>query len=587
MPAVTYTVAMPEPHAHLYHVAVEIDGVAGPTLDLALPAWTPGSYMIREYARHVQAFAAEDGGRALPWRKVDKATWQIETGGASRVRLTYQVYANELSVRTSHLDGSHGYFNPATVCMYAVGRTDEPLAVRVIAPAGWCVTTGLEPLDGAGDEPAFVAKDYDELVDSPFECGTHRLLEFEVDGLPHRIALWGHGNEDEARLVEDTRTIVVAARDMFGGLPYRDYTFIVHLADSRGGGLEHRNSVSMIVDRWTFQPAAAYERYLGLTAHEFFHVWNVKRIRPAPLGPFDYSRENYTRQLWTMEGVTDYYTSRLLLWAGLITPQRYLERVAEQITALQSQPGRLVQSLEQSSFDAWIKLYRPDENTHNSSISYYLKGALVGLLLDLEIRRRTGGARALDDVVRLLFERYQQDGASFAEQGGYQAAVEQVAESSFADFFGRYVAGTDELDYAGALGCAGLQLSWGYEKAPEDGGAPAWLGVTTRSESGRLKVGQARADGPAYAAGIYAGDELLALDGFRLDEERLKARLAERRPGDGVTLSLFRRDELLHLPVTLAAAPHDTLTIEQVAEPTAEQRQIYEDWLGPWSPEAS
>lgn len=581
MPAVTYTVAMPDPHAHLYHVAVEIDGVAGPTLDLALPAWTPGSYMIREYARHVQAFAAEDGGRALPWRKVDKATWRIETGGASRVRVAYQVYANELSVRTSHLDGSHGYFNPATVCMYAAGRTHEPLAVRVIVPSEWQVTTGLEA-SRASNVETFNAADYDELVNSPFECGTHRLLEFEVDGLPHRIALWGHGNEDEARLVEDTRTIVVAARDMFGGLPYRDYTFIVHLANSRGGGLEHRNSVSMIVDRWTFQPAAAYERYLGLAAHEFFHVWNVKRIRPAPLGPFDYSRENYTRQLWTMEGVTDYYTSRLLLWAGLITPQRYLERVAEQITALQSQPGRLVQSLEQSSFDAWIKLYRPDENTHNSSISYYLKGALVGLLLDLEIRRRTGGARSLDDVVRLLFERYQRDGASFPEQGGYQAAVEQVAESSFADFFGSYVAGTDELDYAGALGCAGLQLSWGYEKAPEDGGAPAWLGLITRSESGRLKVTQARADGPAYAAGIYAGDELLALDGFRLDEERLKARLAERRPGDGVTLTLFRRDELLHLPVTLAAAPHDTLTIEQVAEPTAEQRQIYEGWLGPW-----
>jgi len=370
---------------------------------------------------------------------------------------------------------------------------------------------------------------------------------------------------------------------MFGGLPYDRYVFIVHLTDARGGGLEHRNSVAMIVDRWTFQPRKSYERYLGLTAHEFFHVWNVKRLRAAPLGPFDYSRENYTRQLWAMEGVTDYYTDLLLLRAGLISPERYLELLAEKILALQSQPGRAIQSLEQSSFDAWIKLYRPDENTPNSAISYYLKGGLVALLLDLEIRQRTADARSLDDVLRALYERYPIDGPGIPEDGGYRAAVEQVAGGeSFVEFFERYVAGTDELDYAGALGYAGLRLDWHHERAPEHGQPPLGLGLRLKTEGGRTKVGHVLADGPAYAAGVYAGDELVALDGFRVDEERLKARMAERRPGDTVTLSLFRRDELLHIPVVPAAAPPDKLAIVQREDAGAEQRRIYEGWIGAW-----
>jgi predicted metalloprotease with PDZ domain len=408
------------------------------------------------------------------------------------------------------------------------------------------------------------------------------VLSFAVDGVPHDIALWGRGNENEAQLIADTQRIVETARDLFGGLPYEYYAFIVHLSDGRGGGLEHRNSVSMIIDRWIFQPQSAYERYLGLTAHEFYHVWNVKRIRPAPLGPFDYSRENYTRQLWTMEGITSYYTDMLLLRAGLITAERYLELLSEKIARLQSQPGRALQSLETSSFDAWIKFYRPDENTVNSAISYYLKGELVALLLDLEIRRRTGGARSLDDVQRYVYEQYPISGPGFPEDDGYRAAIEAVVgpdAGTFADMFARYIAGTDELDYDRALEYVGLRLDWGYKNEPVGEQAPAWFGAQLKTSHGVTTVASARADGPAYAAGIYAGDELLALDGFRISEETFTARLAERKPGACVTISLFRRDELLHIPVTLAAAPHDKLTIVPIEEPTEEQRARYVEWL--------
>jgi predicted metalloprotease with PDZ domain len=572
---ITYTISMPAPHTHLFHVTVEVDEIADPTLELVLPAWTPGSYMVREYARHVQAFSARaEGVGELAWRKTAKDAWQVETGGARRVSASYQVYANELTVRTSHLDDSHGYFNGASVFMYAPGRAGEPLRLVVDAPEGWQVTTGLDR-EGAG--ASFLAESYDHLADSPVECGAHRLLRFEVDGIPHQIAIWGRGNEDEARLLEDTRRIVEAQRAFFGGLPYSHYTFILHLTDGRGGGLEHRNSVTNQVDRWTFRPERSYERYLSLTSHELFHVWNVKRLRPAPLGPFDYRRENYTRLLWLMEGGTSYYDDLLLARAGLLKPERYLEKLADKIVALQSQPGRLLQSVEQSSFDAWIKLYRPDENSANSSISYYLKGSLVCMLLDMEIRRQSGGARSLDDLLRLLFARYPIEGPGLPEEGAVLAALEELVGGkgdAFREFFARHLAGTDELDYAGGLAVVGLEPRWSRH------GPEAWLGLSLKRQGERTLVAAARADGPAYAAGVYADDELLALDGWRVNEERLSARLGERAPGELVRLTLFRGDALLEVPVTLARAPNDALALAPIAEPSAAQQAAYREWLG-------
>ncbi len=598
LPQITYTIAMPLPHTHLYDVSIDVTGLHGSSSNFVLPSWTPGSYLIRDYARHVQEFAAEANGTPLSWWKTAKDTWQVETGGAEHIQVRYRVYAHELTVRTSHLDGSHGYFNGATVFMFIPKRTAEPLALHVQVPQGWQVTTGLEP---APDQSAitrapfslrtadyslrttiFTASDYDELIDCPIECGTHRLLTFEVDGIEHRIAIWGWGNEDEARLVADTRRIVEIERELFGGLPYQHYTFILHLTSGRGGGLEHRNSVTNLLNRWTFQPERAYERFLGLQSHEFFHVWNVKRIRAEPLGPFNYRQENYTRQLWAMEGITSYYDNLFLVRANLITPERYLEILADEILNLQCQPGRTLQSLEQSSFDAWIKHYRPDENSGNSSVSYYLKGGLVSLLLDMEIRQRTENRRSLDDVLRYLYTTYPIAGPGIPETGGYLAAVETVDGTStdfYRDFFARYIAGTAELDYEQGLRYAGLRLEWGYRNR-QNNTAPAWPGLHLKTEEGRTLVASVRSDGPAYNAGIYAGDELVALDGWRISDALLPNRLAEHAPGKTVTLTLFRRDELLHIPVTLATAPYDKLSLVRIDQPDVLQEQIYQSWLG-------
>lgn len=571
---IQYAIAFPEPHTHLYHVTLTIETPA-PTLDLHLPVWTPGSYMVRDYARHVERFAASTGGHDCTWEKTDKSTWCVTCTTPETLIITYQVYAFDLTVRTSHLDATHAYFNPATLCMYTPALMHTPHRMTIQAPDAWQVTTGL----ARATDGAFVAQDYDELVDSPFEIGTHRLFTFTVHDIPHEIALWGTGNEDPARIVRDTERVVETAATMFGGLPYTRYVFLLHLVDGAYGGLEHRNSVTNIVDRWSFRSARGYERFIALMSHEFFHVWNVKRIRPQPLGPFDYQRENYTRELWAMEGMTSYYDNLILLRAGLTTREHYLEWLADDILKQEALPGRSIQNLETSSFDAWIKYYRQDENSANSSVSYYLKGSLVALLLDLGIRAQTAGTYSLDDVLRRLYAQVTTTNAGYDESSAIRQIVEQITEHDWGAFFADYVRGTAELDYRSALASVGLGMAWGHARTSAEG-APAWHGLTLRGEYGHSKVLAVRRDGPGIAAGIYAGDEIIAIDGTRADEYRLNERVAERRPGDTVVLSVFRRDMLLHIPLTLAVAPPDTLRLLPDPAATPEQIARRQEWLG-------
>ncbi len=617
---VSYTLAL-HPAQHLIDVTIDVAQVNATHVDFALPAWTPGSYLIREYARHVQEVSATAGDQPAAWRKLDKHTWRVATNGANQIRFTYRVYGHELTVRTNHVDDSHAHIVPAATFMAVAGATEQPMTLNVLPPDGWQVATGLTPAGtrgpgsgvrdqglentetrGHGDtgtgngeqankEQAnrvqasmhhrYTAQDYDHLIDSPLEIGAHRVLAFEVDGKPHRIVIWGRGNEDEARLIADTRKIVEAQRDFWGELPYQHYTFFLLLGDSDArGGLEHRNSTSLLLPRWIFREPKEYERYLALVSHEFFHVWNVKRLRAAGLGPFDYSRETYTTLLWAMEGLTSYYTTLLLARAGLMTPERYLERLADDIVKIQSTPGRSLQSLECSSWDTWIKLYRPDENSDNTSISYYLKGAVVGALLDLELRRRTGNARSLDDVMRYLYVTYPPESDGIPDRESFVAAIRAVTGEDLSAFFARYIGGVDELPYDDLLGVAGLKLSWDWKDTTQDGAARPWLGARVKG-NGVLKVTHVLRDSPAYASGISAGDEIIAVDGWRVtSDESLRDRLNDHRPGDRVTLLVARRDELRSYDVTLTVAPRDKLTIARVDQPDEAQRRVYASWLG-------
>lgn len=587
-PDLLYTISFPQPHTHLYEVTFAIGNVARPQIDLVMPTWTPGSYLQREFARNVQEFDARDeSGQPLRWQKVDKATWRVETGSANgkprSVKVSYRVYANELSVRTSHLDASHAYFNGASVFMFIKGAINQPLRLKINAPAGWRITT---PLALAPDADGFyTAPNYDILVDSPTEVGTHRLLEFNVRGKPHRIAIWGEGNYDGARLKEDFSKIVEQGALIFGGLPYDHYTFIVHVQPAIGGGLEHLNSTTLQTRPNAFKPRKNYLGFLGLASHEYFHLWNVKRIRPETLGPFDYEHENYTRALWLSEGVTDYYGQQLLRRAGLITPGEYLEGIAAGIATYEQTPGRKIMSAEAASFNAWIKGYRPDENTPNSAIDYYNKGDLLGWMLDFEIRSRTGGRKTLDDVMRYLYENYALRGAGFPENE-LKGVFEKVAGADFTDFFARYVSGTGEVDFDRYLKMAGLQLQRKYQRSAQferdskDQQAPrGYLGLRTRANGDRVFISNVLEGTPAYKGGANTEDELVAIEGRRIDATNVNDVIDGLRPGQAVAVTVFRRGRMMTLNLTTAQKPFDRYSITPIKEPSAEQRAFYRAWL--------
>ena len=584
-----YRLSVPDPHAHVLQVEATLER-PGPAAVFVMPVWTPGSYLIREFARHLESVGAEDGaGRPLAVERLDKHRFRVDAGGADRVVLRYRVYANELTVRTCHVDGTHAYLNGAAVFVSARGREAEPHAVEVAPPAGWRVSTALD-----GGPELFTARDYDELADSPMEIGLHRTLRFTALGQAHEIALWGRARVDEGRLAEDVRRIVETLGALMGGLPYQRYLFIVHLSDKRRGGLEHARSTTLAVPRTSFFPREAYEETLGLVAHEFFHVWNVKRLRPAAFVPFDYGREQYTRLLWWFEGATSYYEQLALVRSGLVEPKRHLRALGQALTALARTPGARKMSVEEASFLAWVKHYRPDENSPNSAVSYYLKGELVALALDLALRR-TG--HSLDELLRLLYSRYPLDAPGGAQGGGERgvpedgverAAAELLGAPAAREFFDRHVRGTAELaldlDVVGLRlrrrAASGLDDKGGSPPRPDESGAPAgWLGAEL-PVGPKLTVASVREGSPAQRAGLYAEDEIVAEDGFRIDRARLWELLQERGPSGALRLTVFRRDELVEVPVALGPQPEEAIWLEPVPEPSPEQRAAFEAWTG-------
>ena len=585
-----YTLRIAEPAARHIEVDLQVDARGAGTLDFRMPVWTPGSYLVREHQRHVDGLRATADGRDLPVEKVDKHTWRVRTAGARSVRVSYRLHCFELTVRTNHVDATHAFLNPSAAAVFVVGREEEPCAVRLQMPPDWRAWVALPFEDGA-----YLAQDYDELADSPFECGppsSHESHVFTAQGVRHELVVWGRGDFDARRVVPDLIKVIDAEAAIFGGLPYGDrYLFVLHLNEKGRGGLEHRRSCALLVPRFSFVQKAAYEDFLLLVAHEFFHLWNVKRLRPEAFTPYDWTRENHTRLLWAMEGLTSTYEVMALRRAGLLPPQRFLEIWAERITQLLRTPGRLRTSLSQASFDAWIKHYRPDESTANTTVSYYLKGSVVGFLLDLELRRRSRGSRSLDDLVRALFEKHG-SAPGLPEDGVEKAAIELIGDGSLHEWFQRALHSSQELQLDEALGAVGLQAVLAAASSADDkGGAEkerheaadsearsrGWLGATLKEKGGALEVASVLDGSPAQASGLSAGDEIVALEGFRGD---LRQRLGRTQPGQTVRLSLFRMDELLELSLLLAAAPRDTVTFIPAKEASAEQLAERDRWLG-------
>ena len=621
---IRYTLTFPAPETHYVEVDASLPTGGRPEVELMQPAWTPGSYRVRDYTRHVEELRVESaGGNPLPVEKTRKNRWRIITWGAPRIHLHYRVYGRELSVRTNFVDRDFALLNGAptflTLAEPPPGRAHE---VAVVLPAGWrTVLTALPPSDHGGPH-LFVAPDHDALVDSPIYAGSPAVYEFAVAGVPHVLANEGEGGVwNGARAAADVERLVQAAHRFWGSLPYERYLFL-NLLTEGSGGLEHRDCTVLMSSRWKSRQRETYLEWLALAAHEHFHAWNVKRLRPVELGPFDYDGEVYTRSLWIAEGITSYYDDLLVHRAGLSTRDEYLRDLSKNLRAVQKAPGRKVQTLAAASYDTWIKFYQPDENSANSSISYYTKGALVAFLLDARIRRSTGGGRSLDDVLRLAWERFA-DGGFTAE--GFEALAAEVAGEGLGEFFDAALRSTQELDYGEALRVFGLRFAPPEPRPqqppsarpPEEPEAeatgvrglagaapgsfpvasagaapgspppcppppeekPGWLGAQTRSDNGRLVVVEVRRGTPAFDGGLSAEDELLAIDDFRVPPDRLAERLKAYRPGERVSLLVARRERLLRLDVQLGEEPGEGWRLQVDPAATPEQRARLDAWL--------
>ncbi len=571
-PTINYTVSMSKPWTHLLEVEMRLNWTSMPEkAELKMPVWTPGSYLIREYARHVEDFAANDtSGNALTWQKTNKNTWQIDTKGAKEIVIKYNVYANELTVRTNELNADHAFFNNAALLMFPKDQLNAPSTVKVVPFGNWKVATGLPKVGGQTN--AFRAENFDVLYDSPFEVGNFKEISFDVRGKPHRYAVEGEGNYDLQKIAVDTAKIVEESYKIFGDLPYNDYLFILNLRG--GGGLEHLNSTALQWNKFGFKPESRYRDFLALVAHEYFHLWNVKRIKPDALGPFDYENENYTKLLWVAEGGTAYYEGLLVKRAGLLSDKDFLASKATQIQALQNRPGRFETSLENASFDAWIKYYRPDENAVNNQISYYDKGEVVNFLLDLEIRKLSNGAKSLDDVMRYLYAEFAKKNKNYTPED-FQKTAETMAGKSLNDFFAKYVRGTEDIDYNSNLKGVGLRLSTG-----ESDSKTAYLGANLRQDGDKLIVTSVPSDTPAYEQGLNANDQIVAVDGSRATQTFLTTYLNEKRPADKIKFTVFRFDELREIEITLGGRAKPDFKIVAVDNPSKEQRRLYQSYMG-------
>lgn len=604
-----YQILPIDPHAHLFEVILTIEKPSGSELELYLPNWIPGSYMIRDFAKHIQWLKAESAGKPLPVRKLDKARWLVENTeqGAGQVEVRYQVYAWDLSVRGAHLDQTHGFFNGTSVFLAVKGEEESQCKVNIERPRGqayknWRVATGLKP---AGDTQEFgfgwyLADNYDELIDCPVEMSDFRLISFEACGVPHHMALTGRHQVDETRLKNDLIKICEHHIRFFGEpAPVDRYIFMTYVLGKGFGGLEHRNSTALHCSREDLplpcddpeKVKDSYQTFLDLCSHEYFHTWNVKRIKPAEFLPYDTQQESHTELLWAFEGFTSYYDNLALVQTGIIPIKQYLLSIAKTITTVQRARGRLIQSVTDSSFDAWTKFYKQDENAPNAVVSYYSKGALIALCMDLLIRKLTNNQKSLRDVMLRLWQDFGQPQIG-VERDSIQKITLEVCggerQTELEQFFQLALYSTDELPLAELLKTVDMELVFQprndrndkgqvKDEMPHNKPKPS-LGIDYQTANLGITVKSVYWDSAACEAGISAGDQLISMNDLRIDNDEFTKRLAECEIGETVIIRGFRRDELMRFEVTLRPSAADTAYLVYGSE-EKDQSPKLKQWL--------
>lgn len=536
----------------------------------SMPVWTPGSYLVREFARNVEQVKAYGSrGDQLIVAKVNKNSWKVNARNQEELVIKYKVYCNEISVRTCEINTDHAFLVGAGIFMYVKGLEDSKCLLEINLPEGWKkISTGLSKVSAH----CYSAENYDELIDCPLEIGNHKVIEFSVWDITHYICIFGEGNYVEEVIIRDIKKIVEEQIKFFGEIPYKEYTFLIRLLDKGMSGLEHANSFAIHFDRWGFNDKKLYKKFLSLVSHEFFHLWNCKRIKPAEFCPYDYENEIYTKSLWVVEGWTSYFDILFVKRSGLFSKEDYFSSLDKRVNDVLKYQGRSFQTLEDSSFDTWIKFYRKDENFNNAQISYYTKGALVALMLNLEIIKSTNANYSFDDVIKELYENYKRDVRKGFTAEQVKEIFERISGKNLDEFWNKYVCGTDELPLEEYLESAGLKM----ENTNADNHVS--LDIETVVENGKLILTKVFAGGSAYESGLNANDEILSLNGQKVNGETLENRLKDFSVGDSIEITIFRDGSLKNVNVNLL--PHlPNYKIIETKEKNNSQMMILNKWL--------
>ncbi|ODB96388.1 M61 family metallopeptidase [Candidatus Thiodiazotropha endoloripes] len=597
---IDYRLNLLSPHSHLFEVELTIQNPDPDGQVVYLPAWIRGSYLIRDYARHIVLIEANANGQQLTLNKLDKQSWQIEPVNQP-LTLNYQVYAWELTVRSAHFDNTHAYFNGPALFLAVRGQELMPCRLEILAPQimplkQWRVAFSMKPesIDDQGFG-TYQADDYEALIDCPGEIGDYSESQFEVAGCNHRFVVSGVKRFDHENLCLHLARICEKQVELFGDLPVQDYLFMLRVVEDGYGGLEHKNSTSLIFPRDDLPAqrdrkiSSGYRRLLALCSHEYFHLWNVKRITPKAFLQQNTQQEVYTRQLWVFEGITSYYDELILVRSGVISKQDYFEMLAETVTRVMRGSGRHKQTLEESSFDVWTKFYKQDENAPNAIVSYYAKGALFALLLDLTIRLQSKGRFSLDQVMREMWLRYGKPGKGVPENG-LETVVADVTSLDLQSLFDLGLRSTEELPLAECFSEFGVEMKLLPAKSFDDRGGVVGdkereqqpftgIGAKWTNKNSGIKVQQVFDDGAAQKAGISAGDEIVAVDGLRMNAKQFENYILDSEAGSDIEVHLFRRGHLMNLLLQPQLAAFDTCYFDLTEPSDEEVKQRQSDWL--------
>ncbi|MEO8513045.1 MAG: PDZ domain-containing protein [Ignavibacteria bacterium] len=570
---VNYIVSMQDPASHFFDVTIELNDISKSknNVELVMPVWRSGRYFVFDFSGGVQEFSAEDEkGKKLKWEKTDKSTWNVDTKNARSVIAKYRVFANDFLSRTRGLNEEHAFINGTSVFMFCPKFYDEPVTLKVIPYRDWHVTTGLENYNN--DPFTFYARDYNYFIDCPLEIGTQTDFDFLVKGKKHTISFFGKANYDRQKMIDDFTIIIKKNFDFWGSIPYEHYTFIVHCTPESGGGTEHINSTVVGVKPQAFDTPANYESYLRLISHEFFHTWNVKQLKPKGITPYDFTKENYTSELWIAEGGTSYYDGLMLVRTGQMSVEEFFKEITRGADDERRRPGNKIQSVAESSFDAWVKFWKRSQNTYYSESDYYSKGSYVSLVLDMEIRNSSRNKYSLDDVFRYMFKKFPLDKKGYTNED-YRKACEKYAGKSLKQFFDDYVFGVVTIEWEKYLSYAGLELTH------SDSVVTPVVGLLCKKSENKIIVEEVISGSSAEKAGMLSGDEIIACDGNRLSYEEIEKKIKELKTGDKVNFTIFRNNKLSEVKLSLEEIKLSNYQLAKIQDPNPLQKKIYESWL--------